>query len=112
MTPFPPSFPLNFPRLAPKRTPRGHFQADSSLPQQISIFHYGFEGLIVNEVRYLSLVDKKYGLDIEVPGSAILSSFGFSVMALWEDCVGLAAFCAAFLVLAYGAMHVLLVEKR
>ncbi|KAL2353006.1 hypothetical protein BJ546DRAFT_986086 [Cryomyces antarcticus] len=60
--------------------------------QKLSIFHYAFEGLIVNEVKYLSLVDHKYGLDIEVPGSAILSSFGFNVLALWEDCIGLGVF--------------------
>ena len=66
----------------------------------------------MNEVRYLSLVDKKYGLDIEVPGSAILSSFGFNVLALWSDAVGLAVYCTVFLVLGYAAMHFLLVERR
>ncbi|KAI6970506.1 hypothetical protein KC332_g13226 [Hortaea werneckii] len=80
--------------------------------QDLSIFHYAFEGLIVNEARYLSLVDKKYGLDIEVPGSAILSSFGFDVLAVWRDAIGLAVFCGAFLVLGYAALHVFLVEKR
>ncbi|KAI9656293.1 MAG: hypothetical protein M1821_004956 [Bathelium mastoideum] len=80
--------------------------------QVLSIFHYGFEGLIVNEVRYLSLVDKKYGLDIEVPGAAILTSFGFKVQALWADCIGLGVFCGIFIILAYVAMHVLLVERR
>ena len=79
---------------------------------QLSIFHYAFEGLIVNEVKYLSLVDHKYGLDIEVPGSAILSSFGFNVLALWKDCIGLAVFGGAFVILAYLAMHLLLVERR
>lgn len=79
---------------------------------QLSIFHFGFEGLIVNEVRYLSLIDKKYGLDIEVPGSAILSSFGFNVLALWNDVVGLAVFCGVFLVLGYAAIHAFLVEQR
>jgi hypothetical protein len=79
---------------------------------QLSIFHYAFEGLIVNEVKYLSLVDHKYGLDIEVPGSAILSSFGFNVLALWKDCVGLAVFGGVFVILAYLAMHILLVERR
>ncbi|OCL15235.1 ATP-binding cassette sub-family G member 2 [Glonium stellatum] len=78
----------------------------------LSIFHYAFEGLIVNEVKYLSLVDHKYGLDIEVPGSAILSSFGFDVMALWRDCIGLAIFGGIFVILAYAAMHVLLFERR
>ena len=78
----------------------------------MSIFHYGFEGLIVNEVAQLRLVDKKYGLDIEVPGAAILSSFGFDNNNLGPDAIGLAIYCAAFLVLAYIAMHFLLVEKR
>ncbi|KAF7189662.1 ABC transporter G family member, partial [Pseudocercospora fuligena] len=80
--------------------------------QSLSIFHFAFEGLIVNEVRYLSLVDHKYGLDIEVPGSAILSSFGFDVLALWNDAIGLAVFCAVFLVLGYLSIHFLLVERR
>jgi len=66
----------------------------------------------VNEVYPLSLVDHKYGLDIEVPGSAILSSFGFDNLALKADCIGLAVFCGAFIVVAYVAMHVLLVERR
>lgn len=60
----------------------------------------------------LSLVDKKYGLDIEVPGSAILSSFGFNNLALWSDAVGLAVYCGIFLVLGYAAMHFILVERR
>lgn len=79
---------------------------------QLSIFHYGFEGLIVNEVKYLTLVDRKYGLDIEVPGASILSAFGFDALALWTDVVGLAIFSGAFIVIAYAAMHLLLVEKR
>lgn len=79
---------------------------------QLSIFHYGFEGLIVNEVRYLSLVDHKYGIDIEVPGSAILSTFGFNTLALWQDAIGLAIYCGVFLVFGYLCMHVLLVERR
>lgn len=79
---------------------------------QLSIFHYGFEGLIVNEVAQLRLIDKKYGLDIEVPGAAILSSFGFNNKNLGPDALGLGIYCAAFVVLAYGAMHLLLVERR
>jgi len=58
------------------------------------------------------LIDHKYGIDIEVPGSAILSTFGFDTQALWTDVIGLAVFAAAFVVLAYGAMHVLLIERR
>jgi ABC-type multidrug transport system ATPase subunit/ABC-type multidrug transport system permease subunit len=80
--------------------------------QDISIFHYGFESLIVNEVTYLTLVDKKYGLDITVPGATILSSFGFDTQALWPDTIKLACFAGGFIVLAYIAMHFMLVERR
>ncbi|KAI1432745.1 hypothetical protein GGR50DRAFT_560707 [Xylaria sp. CBS 124048] len=80
--------------------------------QSLSIFHYGFEALIVNEVVKLTLVDKKYGLDITVPGAAILSSFGFDNGAKWMDVINLGVFAASFVVLAYVAMHYLLVEKR
>lgn len=80
--------------------------------QSLSIFHYGFEALIVNEVRYISLREHKFSLDIEVPGSTILSTFGFDSLAFWNDVVGLAIFSGVFIVLAYAAMHVLLVERR
>lgn len=80
--------------------------------QQLSIFHYGFEGLIVNEVRYLQLVDQKYGLNIEVPGAVILTTFGFEVKALPRDLMGLAIVAGVCLMLGYGCMHILLVERR
>ncbi|KAK7739860.1 FAD-dependent urate hydroxylase [Cytospora paraplurivora] len=80
--------------------------------QWLSIFHYAFESLIVNEVSKLTLVDKKYGLDITVPGAAILSSFGFNNGAMWKDIACLGVYAAIFVVLAYGAMHILLVERR
>jgi ABC-type multidrug transport system fused ATPase/permease subunit len=80
--------------------------------QWLSIFHYGFEALIVNEVTQLILIDHKIGIDITVPGAAILSSFGFDNQAMWPDIIGLGVFGAVFIVLAYGAMHILLVERR
>ncbi|KAE8136216.1 hypothetical protein BDV38DRAFT_117026 [Aspergillus pseudotamarii] len=80
--------------------------------QTLSIFHYGFEALIVNEVTFLTLIDHKYGLDIEVPGASILSAFGFDTLAFWKDVIGLGIISGAFIVIAYGAMHVFLVEKR
>ena len=67
---------------------------------------------MVNEVRYLTLIDRRYGLDIEVPGASILSAFGFQVLALWNDVIGLTVMSAVLIVVAYGAMHILLVEKR
>lgn len=80
--------------------------------QTLSVFHYAFESLIVNEVVQLTLVDTRYGLDIRVPGAAILSSFGFNNSALWTDIRNLGIFAAVFILLAYAAMHVLLIERR
>ncbi|KXJ89551.1 hypothetical protein Micbo1qcDRAFT_137409 [Microdochium bolleyi] len=80
--------------------------------QSLSIFHYGFEALIVNEVIELTLIDKKYGLDITVPGAAILSSFGFRNGAKWMDVLNLGIFASVFVVLAFAAMHFVLVERR
>ncbi|KAI5281029.1 hypothetical protein KEM54_003437 [Ascosphaera aggregata] len=77
--------------------------------QSLSIFHYGFEALIVNEVTYLTLIDHKYGLNIEVPGASILSAFGFDTQALFKDVIGLGVVGASFIVIAYIAMHFLLV---
>ena len=66
----------------------------------------------MNEVKYLTLTDQKYNLDIEVPGAVILSAFGFNNLAMWPDVIGLGIFSAACIVISYGAMHFLLVEKR
>lgn len=66
----------------------------------------------MNEARYLTLIDRKYGLDIEVPTSSILSTFGFNNLALWKDVVGLSVFCGVFLLLGYLGIHFLLVERR
>jgi ABC-type multidrug transport system ATPase subunit/ABC-type multidrug transport system permease subunit len=82
--------------------------------QTLSIFHYGFESLIVNEVTFLTLVDhnEKVGLDITVPGAAILSAFGFNTQAFWPDVTRLAIFAGIFIALGFVAMHILLVERR
>ena len=80
--------------------------------QSLSIFHYGFESLIVNEVTYLTLSDNKYGLDITVPGAVILSSFGFDTQAFWPDVLSLGIVAGSFIILGYIAMHILLVERR
>lgn len=80
--------------------------------QWLSIFHYGFEALIVNEVTQLTLIDHKIGIDITVPGAAILSSFGFDNQAMWMDIINLGVFGVVFILLAYAAMHILLVERR
>lgn len=58
------------------------------------------------------LICNRFGLDIEVPGATILSTFGFDSLAYWKDTLGLGVFTTAFIILAYMAMHFLLVEKR
>ncbi|KAK2749926.1 hypothetical protein FQN57_005343 [Myotisia sp. PD_48] len=80
--------------------------------QSLSIFHYGFEALIVNEVTYLTLIDHQYGLEIEVPGASILSAFGFNTQGMWDDVIGLGVISGISIVVAYVAMHILLIEKR
>lgn len=78
----------------------------------VSIFHYAYEALAINEVKDLILREKKYGLSIEVPGAVILSTFGFNVSAYWKDVSCLAASIIAFLILGYIFLHWLMVEKR
>ncbi|KAK9453325.1 hypothetical protein V1511DRAFT_505391 [Dipodascopsis uninucleata] len=80
--------------------------------QNLSIFHYALEAMVVNEVRYLTLVEYKFGLSIEVPGATILSTFGFTASAYWSDLSGLIFIFCLFIVLAYIGMHFFLVEKR
>jgi hypothetical protein len=67
--------------------------------QNLSIFHYAFEALLVNEVRYLTLFEEKYGIKIEVPGAAILSIFGFDATAFWHDVKGLS--------IIFGTTHII-----
>ncbi|RKP11885.1 ABC-2 type transporter-domain-containing protein [Piptocephalis cylindrospora] len=57
--------------------------------KNLSFFHYAFEALIVNEMVYLQLIEKKYGLEIDVPGATILSTFGFDATAYLSDLLSL-----------------------
>ena len=63
-------------------------------------------------MRYLNLYEHRFGLDIEVPGASILSSFGFDPGAVWRDIISLAVIAGAVLLVAYIFLHFLLVEKR
>lgn len=78
----------------------------------ISIFHYAYEALAINEVKDLVLREKKYGLSIEVPGAVILTTFGFNVAAYWKDVTCLGASVIVFLIIGYIFLHYLMVEKR
>lgn len=80
--------------------------------QWISVFHYAYEALSINEVKDLILKEKKYGLSIEVPGAVILSSFGFDVGAFWKDTYSLIVSILVFLTLGYLFLHFFAYEKR
>ncbi|KAK9460334.1 uncharacterized protein V1516DRAFT_676352 [Lipomyces oligophaga] len=80
--------------------------------QNLSIFHYAFEAMLVNEVRYLTLLEYKFGLSIEVPGPTILSTFGFDTTAYRSDATGLVVFFLLFSGLSYVGVHCVLVERR
>ena len=57
----------------------------------VSFFHAAFEALAVNELRYLQLHEEKYGVNIDVPAAAILSTFGLRA----EVCLFPSAFIRA-----------------
>ncbi|KAK6462793.1 hypothetical protein DFJ63DRAFT_176107 [Scheffersomyces coipomensis] len=78
----------------------------------ISVFHYAYEALSINEVKDLILREKKYGLSIEVPGAVILSTFGFKVGNFWNDNAYLGGLAFAFFVLGYFFLHYFTIEKK
>ncbi|MBW0461115.1 hypothetical protein O181_000830 [Austropuccinia psidii MF-1] len=81
--------------------------------QDISFFHSAFEALLINEVRYLTLKDHRYGVDIEVPSASILSLFGFRITAFWwPDFSNLAVMFILFTSMSYLSLIVLVKERR
>ncbi|CAB4384530.1 hypothetical protein RhiirA5_476344 [Rhizophagus irregularis] len=80
--------------------------------KDLSFFNYAFEALIVNEVVYLTLTEEKYGLQIDVPGATILSTFGFDASAYWIDVVKLTIMFSSFIVLSFTCLQLFVKEKR
>ncbi|KNE97596.1 hypothetical protein PSTG_09145 [Puccinia striiformis f. sp. tritici PST-78] len=79
----------------------------------ISYYHAAFEGLLVNEVRYLTLKDRRYGVDIEVPSASILSLFGFRATAFWyPDVINLAFVFTTFMFLSFLTLVYFVKERR
>lgn len=102
-----------------------------------SFFHAGYEALLVNELRYLQLVERKFGLDIQVPSATskliilllffflpkrliciipvftVLSSFGFHAQAFWWPDIALMAIVfGSFTVLSYLVLEFWVKERR
>ncbi|KAG0332216.1 hypothetical protein BG004_001337 [Podila humilis] len=69
--------------------------------QKLSFFNFAFEALLVNEITFLQLIQKEFGLEIDVPGAVILSIFGFNSGAYWKDVQNLAIMGAVFFSVAF-----------
>ena len=54
----------------------------------VSFFHAAYEALAVNELRYLQLKEKKYGVELDVPAATILSTFGLKAQVSVSWCAG------------------------
>jgi len=79
----------------------------------ISFFHAAFEGLAVNELRYLQLKEVKYGVELDVPAALILSTFGLRAQSFWwPNITLLAIFFGAFTIASYFTLHFFVKEKR
>ncbi|KAL5039223.1 hypothetical protein BDV3_002607 [Batrachochytrium dendrobatidis] len=80
--------------------------------QRISFFNYAFEALVVNEVNGLSLLEEKFGLKIDVPGSVILQAFGLDALGYWEDVKLLGIMCMVFIGIAFIWLQLFVRERR
>ncbi|KAJ1980388.1 (ABC) transporter [Dimargaris verticillata] len=80
--------------------------------KDLSIFNYALESMIVNEMKYLQLRETKFGLEIDVPGATILSTFGFNAMNYWPDVTKLGGMFLVFVVVAFVCLQALVKEKR
>ncbi|KAI8990981.1 hypothetical protein BDF20DRAFT_811457 [Mycotypha africana] len=84
---------------------KDHIPAMLSWLQYLSFFNYGYEALIVNELKDITLRDRSIA-DIQIPGPIILARFGFNGQAFWPDvarlvCFILVSFITSFLFLKY-----------
>ncbi|SMN19400.1 similar to Saccharomyces cerevisiae YCR011C ADP1 Putative ATP-dependent permease of the ABC transporter family of proteins [Maudiozyma saulgeensis] len=80
--------------------------------KNLSIFYYAYESLLINEVKTLMLKEKKFGLNIEVPGATILSTFGFKIQNLIFDLKILFLFNIIFLIVGYLSLKLIVIEQR
>jgi hypothetical protein len=79
--------------------------------QHFSFFNYGYEALIVNELKDITLVDKSIA-DIQIPGPIILSRFGFDGQAFWKDVIYLIIYLAVTMTAAFAFLKFLVKEQR
>ncbi|KAG0207816.1 hypothetical protein BGX33_006623 [Mortierella sp. NVP41] len=80
--------------------------------QKLSFFNFAFEALLVNEITFLQLIQKEYGLEIDVPGAVILSTFGFNSGAYWKDVQSLGIMAGIFYAVAFLWLQFRVNERR
>ncbi|KAG0337411.1 hypothetical protein BG004_007662 [Podila humilis] len=85
---------------------------DLSWLQKLSFFNFAFEALLVNEITFLQLIQKEYGLEIDVPGAVILSTFGFNSGAYWKDVQNLGIMAGTFFTVAFLWLQLRVNERR
>ncbi|KAA1476213.1 hypothetical protein DENSPDRAFT_843114 [Dentipellis sp. KUC8613] len=79
----------------------------------ISFFHAAFEALAVNELRYLTLKEVQYGVELDVPAATILSIFGLRAQSFWWPNIALLGiFFVSFTVLSFFVLHFFVRERR
>ncbi|KIY72460.1 hypothetical protein CYLTODRAFT_486300 [Cylindrobasidium torrendii FP15055 ss-10] len=92
---------------------REHFVPGLKFLYLLSFFHAAFEALAVNELRYLSLKEVKYGVELDVPAATILSVFGLKADAFWwPNIAALGIFFGVFTITSFLVLHFFVKEKR
>ncbi|EIE82698.1 hypothetical protein RO3G_07403 [Rhizopus delemar RA 99-880] len=90
---------------------KDHIPPVLSWLQHLSFFNYGYEALIVNELKDITLRDKSIA-DIQIPGPIILARFGFNGQAFWSDVTRLMIFVCFTLSCSFIFLKYLVKEKR
>ncbi|KAI7883212.1 transporter, ABC superfamily [Lichtheimia hyalospora FSU 10163] len=80
--------------------------------KHLSFFNYALEALLVNEMLYLQLVEERFGLNIDVPGATILSTFGFNARNYWPDVIKLGVMFLSFTLFAFVWLVTFVKERR
>ncbi|KAJ3018387.1 hypothetical protein HKX48_002938 [Thoreauomyces humboldtii] len=79
---------------------------------EASFFNAGWEALMVNEVKGLMLLERKFGLEIKVPGALILQTFGLDANGYWKDVSRLVTMIAVFLAIGMVWLVAVVKERR
>lgn len=80
--------------------------------QYISFFKYAYEGCIASESSGLSVVTTIAGVDVNIPASVVLQSFGLDAGAYYFDMAVTFAVWGALMLIIWGVMRVRLREWR